>query len=150
MELATRDLYWLAKIPALANQRISVMQLTGSLGRFAHLCGAGASAGNLVRVVATEQAAIGAFDHTRFAGGRDPQNSHRVLIRARTIGQRLALLHVIGSQRLSCCGVQPSHLPHRSIKSRSALSTLPSAQAMRQQARSKPSAAWGWALSTLR
>src|SRR5471032_301946 len=100
MELATRDLYWLAKIPALANQRISVMQLTGSLGRFAHLCGARASAGNLVRVVATEQAAIGAFDHTRFAGGRDPQNSHRVLIGARTIGQRLALLHVIGSQSL--------------------------------------------------
>eukprot|EP01038_Epipyxis_sp_PR26KG_P003592 gene3592-5124_t len=45
----------LTKIPALANQRIRVMQFTGALGGLTHLRGAGTAAGDLVRVVTTEQ-----------------------------------------------------------------------------------------------
>src|SRR5450830_1561919 len=76
------------------------MQFAGSLGRLAHLRGAGASAGNLVRVVATEQATIGTLDYRRFAGGGYAKRPQRLLIGAAAADHWLAFRRVIGGQRL--------------------------------------------------
>src|SRR3990167_1985204 len=76
------------------------MQLSGSFGRLPPLRGAGTRAGDLVRMVTAEQAAVGALDHRRLSGCRHPQDTQRLLIGTATIGQWLALRRVIGRQCL--------------------------------------------------
>ncbi len=63
-----------AEIPLLANDRVGTMQLSGALRGLAHLSGARASAGNLVRVVPTEQPSIGTFDDRRLCRSGYPED----------------------------------------------------------------------------
>src|SRR5690606_4109328 len=59
----------LAEAPAPTHQLVGDLQLAGPLGGGAQLRRAGAGAGQLVRMVAAEQTAVGTLDHRRLAVG---------------------------------------------------------------------------------
>ncbi|MNP23178.1 hypothetical protein D3C76_1158780 [compost metagenome] len=56
------------------------MQLAGALGGFAHLGWAGATADQLVRVVAADQPPIGLFDLARLSVRLNAEHAQSVLI----------------------------------------------------------------------
>ena len=66
---------------ALAHQRIGAVQFASLLGRLAHRVGAGAGAGQLVRVVLTEQTTIGALDLPRLGGFPHAEQLQGFLVR---------------------------------------------------------------------
>src|SRR5690606_40194737 len=67
-----------AKPPPLTNQCIGVVQLAGSLGRFANLSRRGTGTGLLVRVMLAEQAPIGPLDLLRIDRKSTRLNSSHV------------------------------------------------------------------------
>ncbi|MNG01243.1 hypothetical protein D3C84_842120 [compost metagenome] len=80
------------------------MQFTRSLGGLTHLRRRRAAAGNLVRMMATEQAPISTLDLRRLSGGRHPQKPQCVLITGHAVAQWPFPRLIVVRQRLHLMG----------------------------------------------
>ena len=86
---------------ALTHQIIGLVQFAGTLGRLAHPFRRGATAGQLVRMVATEQPPVSLFDLRRCRIGLNAEQTQRLGLHGRVNGSHLTSMHSMDNYYVS-------------------------------------------------